>query len=499
MRRIPQVVKAAAGLASVRVGVRLMGILVGWVVALRLGPEGLGQLSIPNLLLSFGPFLGLGFSDGLVRELPRNSSATMQERLRSTAFFMTLAGLGFGLIVLLGPLHTTLAAWIPDDRLLVAALLAFSFHAIYKYIYSDLVGSQQIFRIGLLQLLQGAVRACAVLVFLFILPAHLRVISLHVGVVLSFASAIFWFHRTVGALPRPRFDATAFFKLLRSGPGIALAGFGVMLLVVGDRLYLKSHLDLYQMGLFEQAVLIRDALLLLPAVIMTLLLPNFSRPNPDPDAQPKLMRRVRQHSWTLAIWVPLCLAPLALLVRPVTQILLPRFCEGIPLYQLTVLSMSPIYISYILMSLLLARGKAGRVVLAALVSIALVAALDLTHLSTAFLLTPEFLQTFSFSDHLEPILSAGLHAGLAFLCFAVLLFSFGRREIALPWNHLLFLFLPSLGVASVLFYALQMSVNALWPVLIYVLLSLLFVIPWIALSGNARHLFDWRQRGGSTK
>jgi O-antigen/teichoic acid export membrane protein len=371
----PNLVRDAGGLAAARLGVRFLGVAVGLVVARVLGPEGLGQLSLPNLVLVATPYLALGLPDALVRELPvSRHDPEEQDRLVATAWHATVL-LGAVVLVLALLFETALRSWIQDPLLLAFAVASGLSNAAYKVSHSDLIGRRRVRDLALLQVLQGVLRAVLVLTLLFTLPASAQVYALHAGVALSLAGSLVWAARR-GAVARPRHHRPSLERLARSGPPLALASLALMLLVVGDRLVLSRQLPPAALGIFEQGVLIRDGLLLLPAVLLTLLLPDHSARQGDPAARAGLLADVARQTRLMGVGTPVLLGLTLLQLPWLVGLVLPRFLPGLPVLQVAVLAMAPIFVSYILVSLLMAEGRALWVGAAAAACLAALLAVD---------------------------------------------------------------------------------------------------------------------------
>ncbi len=449
--------REASGLAGVRVALRFTGVLVGLVVARVLGPDGLGLLSIPNLMLALGPFLGLGFVDGLARELPRADSAEEAEGLRSAAWSVTLMAAGVFLMISL-PLWLIFREQAAMPLLMLLALLAALMNGAYKFVYTDLVGRREVRALGELQLLQGLARAGLVLGLLLLLPDSFKPISLHLGAAISFLLCITWYARRKHSLPAFQLQRCHLKKLLGSGPGLAFASMAIVLLVTGDRMILRPLLDHGEMGLFEQAVLIRDALLLLPAVLLTLLLPDYAGRIKDPS----LAADVRRQTLTMAVISPLFLLGLSLQVEWVTGLLLPDFLPGVALYRLTCLAMMPVFIAYIPLSLLMAENRSLLVALSALGGLALAAVIHFR---------PDLLFLMGLATDTPRIFLAGI-ASLAGLTLFALSISLAVRKslghslagialiaIALAACITLGLWLPTLDLGAFLETALWLMIT----------------------------------------
>lgn len=442
----PNLVRDAGGLAAARLGVRFLGVAVGLLVARVLGPEGLGQLSLPNLVLVATPYLALGLPDALVRELPLSKhDPAEQDQLVAAAWHAT-ALLGAVLLVLALLFETALRSWIQDPLLLAFAVGSGLSNAAYKVSTSDLIGRRRVRDLAILQVLQGVLRAILVLALLFTLPATAQVYALHAGMALSLAGSLVWAAGR-GAVARPRFHQPSLERLARSGPPLALASLALMLLVAGDRLVLSRHLPPAALGIFEQGVLIRDGLLLLPAVLLTLLLPDHAARQGDPAGRPALLADVARQSRLVGVGTPVLLGLTLLQLPWLVGLVLPRFLPGLPVLQVAVLAMAPIFVSYILVSLLMAEGRALRVGGAAAACLASLLAVDALAVPTWG----------PWLDILAPgappgtghALGAGLAAMGAFWLFALLVLAGNARRLGWTRMEPLRWLLPSAVLTAV--------------------------------------------------
>lgn len=447
-------VREAGGLAAARLGIRVLGILVGWVVARVIGPEGLGRLSIPNLVLAAAPFLTLGFPDALVRELPlARGEAGLERRLTQTSWFLSLA-LAAALALLAVLARGALGSWFADALLFWLALLSGACHAAFKVSYSTYTGSRRVADLARLQMIQGALRAALVLVLLAALPIGAQVYALHAGVAVSLLGSVAWAARHGGA-DWPRFDRQAAGLLWRSGPPMALAALCMLLLVSGDRLVMSRVLPLPALGLFEQGVLMRDGLLLLPAVLLTVLIPDYAARQGDPAARKTLLQDVSRQMGLAAVGTPVLLGLTLLQLPWLFTLLLPRFLPGLALFQLTVVAMGPVFLSYIPVSLLMSEGRAARVGLAAALCLAGMLAADLGA-PPAWL--AEGLRGLGGSAGGMPGLSHALWGGLValagFWAYGLMILAFSRRRHGFPIARLLAWLAPSAALTLAVLTAL---------------------------------------------
>ena len=454
-------VRAAGGLAAVRLGVRLLGVAVGLVVSRLLGPEGLGCLTIPNLVLVTAPFLTLGLPDALVRELPlAGRESGLDRRLVQTSWHLT--GLISLLLVCVAWLSRgALGAWFADTWLLCLSLASGLCNVAYKVSYSEFIGRQRFADLARLQLLQGALRAALVLALLFALPAGAQVYALHAGVSLSLLGSLVWAARR-GGVTWPRYDRRAAGLLWRSGPPMALAALFLTLLVVGDRLVMSRVLPLPALGIYEQGVLIRDGLLLLPAVLLTVLIPDYAARQGDPAQRAAVLADVSRQMGLVAVGTPVLLG-LALLQLPwLFALLLPRFLPGLPLFQLTVAAMGPVFLSYIPVSLLMSEGRAGRVGLLAAACLGAMVAADLAG-------PPAALEGWLAGVLPGPVMAGlpralwGVLAALAcFWTYTLAILALSRRRHGFPWRRIAGWLAPTLALGLAVTAALGAGALRRW-------------------------------------
>jgi len=405
----------AGNLAAIRLGLRFVALFMGWLVSLVLGPERLGLLAVPNLLIVMAPFLSLGFSDALVRELPlaRAQGEQQVRRLRDTAFTGALL-VDLVLVLLLLFIRKLLPGAIADDTLLFGLTLGcFAFNALFKFFYCELTGFRRILRLGLAQSMLILTRAASVILLILALPQEWKLYGVYGGILISFLALNAWLY--LGREPRIKlcFSASDMKLLLVRGFPISLASFFAMLMIVGDRLILSRQLGGAVLGYFEQSVLLREALLILPGVLLTVLIPDYAGKLNNPDGRRLLRAEVRRQNLSLALFAPPALGILLLHLPWSIEWLLPKFAAGIPLFQLTVLAVLPLFLSYIPTSFLITVGRTRYAALAA-------AAASMVLLGANILAGPGALET---------AWSTALRAGLVYLCYTLVMLLFIAWEI----------------------------------------------------------------------
>jgi O-antigen/teichoic acid export membrane protein len=354
-----ELLRDAGNLAAVRLAIRVAGLLVGWLVARLIGPEGLGRLAIPNLLIATAPFLSLGFAEALILRLP---SAGPQEAIRLRR--RSLAGLGLGGLLAVAALLALYAAdssWFSGDwRLLLLTLLVVGLNLLFKFAYCDLSGRRDFGQLGRLQGLQAAVRAVAVLLLVLLLPSPWKLYALHGGMAVSFAAALHWYARGQERPWAARWEPGAG-ELIREGLPLAAVALVLLLFTGGDRLLLSRLVSTAELGLYEQAVLLREGLLIVPAVLLTVLIPDYAARAADP----RLTREVRRQTLSLGQLAPPLLGLGLSQIGWLVAWLLPAFQPGLDLYRLSFLTALPLFISYIPVSHLASRGRTGALLLPA--------------------------------------------------------------------------------------------------------------------------------------
>jgi O-antigen/teichoic acid export membrane protein len=345
------------GLGVTRLVCRLMALASGLLVSRVLGPERLGQLAYGNLLISLAPFLSLGFAEVLIRRSPRLRSAG--QSISGLRFSVMRGMLGLlpvylGLLLLAQGLLPR--GILPDGRLFALFLLAFTGNYLFKLYHNDLTGRQCFRQLALAQLSLLASRSLLIVAFVLLLPEPARILGLYLGMGLSFLLVdgfLHWrdFSRGGGAAREP------LVPLLREGAPIALASLAAMALLVGDRILVSPALTPLHKGLFEQAVLLREALLIVPSVLMTVMIPSYSaRSGPGDERQGLLLESLRQNQF-LGVVGSLVFGLLILQMPWVIRLLLPAYVEGLPLFHWTGIAVLPLVIGYLPISFLISQGR----------------------------------------------------------------------------------------------------------------------------------------------
>ncbi len=361
------VLGSMGGLAASRLLCRVIALFTGLLVSRVLGPERLGLLSWGNLLISLAPFLTLGFSDLLVRRLPiLGASGESATHLRGSVRFWFLR-LGVFYALLLTALQFLLPGGLfQDRRLLPFFLVAFLGHFLFKLYYNDHTGGQRFRTLAILQVQLLSSRSLFVLPLLFLLPDEHRILSLYMGMGLSFVLVNLSASRGFPRL-EPGWRAEGAGSLLREGAPIALYSLAGMLLLIGDRLVVSPALDPQGRGLFEQAVLLREAIMIVPSVLMTVMIPNYSGRVGAAEPGVLQLESLRQNQ-LLSLLGSLFFVLGALQLPWILHLLLPEYLPGLRSYQWTILAGLPLMIGYLPISDLISRGRSLSAALVALVS-----------------------------------------------------------------------------------------------------------------------------------
>ena len=369
--------RAAGGLAAARLGARVLGLFTGVLVSRLLGPERLGLLALPNLVLSMAPLLTLGFADALVRMLPLAKTDPEQHRaLRETSLSLgSLLGLVL-LLVAFGQWALLRSFPSSDFLLVVLALLCGFGNYLFKFFYCDLSGTHQFRILAKAQFIQGLIRTAFVLSFLFLLPDPWRIYALYLGMLISFSAMDGWLLlRWLRGL-RLRMHSGVSPQLFQQGIAISFVALTNTMLVSADRLVVSHLFEARTLGLFEQSVLLREALLLMPGVLMTVFIPGYSRKVAEKQPADEMARVTMRQNLLLSVLI-LPLLGLATINLPWgLELLLPDYTQATLLYQRTCLAVIPLLLAFLPLALVVSVGRPWRVALAGLLSIGGVLILD---------------------------------------------------------------------------------------------------------------------------
>ena len=378
-----RVLQSAGSIVGARFVVRISAILAAWLVAYQLGPEGLGQLAIPNLAIGLAPFLTLGFSDGLLRALPLAASRSQQSlrQLRDTGFSgALLVAIAVASLLVVGV--ELVPGFLSADRALAILAIVCVFGSnLYKHVYSELSALHRYKRLAFLQFSQGQIRAVAVVLLVLLLPTPFKLYGVFAGLVISLATVelhYYWGRRhEAGA----GFHMSAARQLLPNGFPISLWALAYTFLVVGDRIAVKLVLSPVEMGLYEQAVMGRELLLMFPAALMTVLIPEYSRKYGEAVPKSELLGEMLRQNLLLSVTCPFLLGILALCIPIAVPCILPQFVPGIPLYQFTAFSVVAMFLAFLPLSVLTSLGRPWLVFFSALGGIAIVLGFDTVYIN----------------------------------------------------------------------------------------------------------------------
>lgn len=347
------------GLAVSRLMCRFLALLTGLLVSRILGPERLGQLAYGNMLIAFAPFLSLGFAEVLIRRAPRMQAAGESVDGLRHAVLRGMLLLAPVYIILLVVLQVGIPGGIlPGKGLFLLFLVVFAGNYLYKLYYNDMTGLQKFRSLAIAQFSLLASRSVFIATFVLLLPDSGRILGMYLGMGLSFVLLdVYLHHRNFGFRGRAAGELPDAKSLLAEGAPIAFASLLGMALLVGDRLLVSRALEPTQRGLFEQAVLFREALLIVPSVLMTVMIPRYSaRQGSDTTPVHMLLESLRQNQ-LLAVVGCVLFGIITLQLPWIIQLLLPRYVPGLPLYHWTGIAVMPLMIGYLPISYLISQGR----------------------------------------------------------------------------------------------------------------------------------------------
>jgi O-antigen/teichoic acid export membrane protein len=394
-----------SNLAIVRVGSRVVAIATGWFVAYILGPERLGLLALPNLLISMSQFLTFGLADALISEIPRLKSlkASSIADTVQTAFKASVL-LNIVIVAALILAWRFNADFISNDWILFTlAVMCFAGSHLFKFLYCELTGNQKFSILARTQFLLILIRSLSIIVLIFILPQDYKLYGYLGGVFIAFAVIDSFLIKNRARRESSRFILKKLWPVLRVGFPISIAMMLTVLIITGDRYQMVKILSGAVLGIYEQSVQLREALLILPSVLYTVLIPHYS----SKQDSVTLSATVFRQNLLVGAFSPIFLALGVIHLPWILNIILPDYYSGLYLYQLTVMSVAPVFLSYIPVSYIISRGKT--------LSILLVAAITFIAIQVSDYMLGQN------TTEMQTAIAAALNAGVAYWFYSLML------------------------------------------------------------------------------
>ncbi len=305
--------------------------MVGGLVTARLvTPATLGLFNGIGLVLGYAAFLQLGVLNGLNRELPYyigKGDRGRAEELASAAQAWALMIGGTVLVALLGVAGWYLAhgsmmravGWFAN-----AILAVFLFYSV-NYLQMTFRTSHDFARLALVNVAESAfgLMLLTVVAFLHFYGLCIRLVLMGT---LSATLLTLWRPVRVG----PKWSTVQLKHLLRIGGPIFVVGQVFAYWAVIDSTLVLKFVGAKGMGLYAVVLLATSALQLVPQAVSQVVYPRMSEHYGKGDKLADLMR---------IAWKPIGITSLGLIpvigiallvVRPVTQFLLPNYVEAVP-------------------------------------------------------------------------------------------------------------------------------------------------------------------------
>ena len=335
------------------------------------------MLALPNQLILIAPLLTMGFADALVRLLPMAKATPSEYKaLRESSLGVGLLLGGVLVLVALGQWSLNQSFPSPNFTLAVLAIFCGAGNYLFKFFYCDLSGTHSFRTLAWAQFLHGLIRVGLVLTLLVLLPEPWRLYALYAGMLISFTFVDGWLVIRWLRELRFRIQAHSCDLLFRQGIAISMVALTNTMLATADRLVVSRIFEPHALGLFEQSVLLREALLLMPSVLMTVFIPGYSRGVAEKKATDEMARvMMRQNLLLLVALLPLL--GLGFINLPwILHLLLPNYIQGAELYQWTCVAAIPLIVAYLPLSLLISVGKPWRVAFGGMLAIVMALLLD---------------------------------------------------------------------------------------------------------------------------
>jgi O-antigen/teichoic acid export membrane protein len=442
-------------------------------VARVLGPEQLGVLTLPVLVISYLPFVNIGIVDALVRDIPllrgSGDAQRLQRSIDASATFLLLIIILLALTMI--GARSIFPTLLTDNNLLYAFVVAsVPIALLHRFIYTLANGYQNFHLISVATISQSLFRAVVVLTLLALLVTHLDLYAQPIAILLSLLMAVivFWWYLR----PRLRFHLSL--PLLRhfiaTGFPISLYALFLLMLINGDTFVIGHRFSLETLGFYQLGNLVRDTLIMLSGAFASVILPAYAHIYGREGNSEFLRNKVFSHFYYFLLGGSL-LTGLSWSALPfLVQWLLPQYLPAVELLQRMALAIFPFMLTLVLTSYLIVCNRQKLLVLFQLLAMVFFFSLDglLVHGDAQLLRTPVIAFT-------------------GYTVYFLVVWLLYRRQSGLSWRFLWTAaagFLPILLVGAArwilpgsdsLLYQLQ--VTAVYLVLNLVLIGLLLG-PW---------------------
>lgn len=360
-----QIIKATGIVGGAQVFSILIGIIRTKVIAILLGPSGVGLIGILQAtteLVRNGTGFGINFSG--VKDIAEANASKDDQQISETITILRRWALATGILGML----ITIVLCVPlsnysfgnNDYALSIALISVTL------LITSIAGGQLALLQGLRRMGQMAKATLwgAVLGTVFTLPLYwwLGVDGIVPGMVLTALGGVFvswWYARKI-KIAAPNLSIKETFKgglsMARLGFFIVVTGFVATATMYATRAYIIKKLDIDAVGYFQASWMIGNLYL---GIVLNAMLadffPRLSEINADNKASNKLINE--QMEIALLVGCPLIVSLIAFAQVAITILYSSKFSEAIPLLQWQMLGAFFVLIAWPLGVMFLAKSK----------------------------------------------------------------------------------------------------------------------------------------------
>jgi len=376
---ISKIIEHTFSLGTTRLLSRAVLAVAGIVVARVLGPEQLGILTLPVLVISYLPFVNIGVVDALIREIPllrgSGDKQRLQQSINSSFSFLLLAILLL-MLALSGARTVFPDLLTPDPWLFTFVIAVVPITLFNRFFYTLAMGHQRFHLISVATISQSLFRAVVVLSLLALVSTQLQLYAQPAAILLSLvmAVAVFWWHLR----PRLRFHLSL--PLLRhfiaTGFPISLYALFLLMLTNGDTFVIGRRFSLETLGYYQLGNLVRDTLIMLSGAFASVILPAYARIYGREGNSEFLRHKVFSHFYYFLLGGSLLIGFSWAALPFLVQWLLPQYLPAIELLQRMALVVFPFMLTLVLTSYLIVCNRQKLLVLFQLLAMAFYFTLD---------------------------------------------------------------------------------------------------------------------------
>lgn len=312
-----------------RYGAEFLFFVRGFLLAKILGPENFGLWSMMKTSMIFMQFIRLGTSEAMLREFPyaigRGQQNYAQRVEAVVSGFNLLSAVILSLLIMAGILLFKSASAESNQVIWTALLIIFFINQIYWFIHLQLQARQKF--VALSKMTFGfALFSTA----LGVLMAYcFGIYGLLLGLTLSYLAMIFSSGEGNSPLPKPAWDASLVWKLIKIGFPIMLSQALYILLLNVDKLIIWISMQKEDLGIYSIQSYIIIIIVLFPTVVSMVLYPNLMEDLGENRYENNLQNYLTKTTQILAYIVSPLLGVLFVIIHFPIQWLLPQYVSAV--------------------------------------------------------------------------------------------------------------------------------------------------------------------------